>query len=114
MTRRRLLILAVALVEGLLLYAATAMRDDMTKSKQEENVLEAFHKDNKEKNLCNKEGCRREQVILMVQRPNFAATIQQNNQMEWLTEYWSAALILTSYVRPVQGEMCRNDMLLPF
>jgi hypothetical protein len=91
------------------------MRDDMTKSKEEENVLEEFHKDNKEKNLCSKEGCRREQVLLMAQRPNFAATtIRQRNQMDWLTEYWSAALILTSYVRPVQGEMCRNDMLLPF
>ena len=53
-------------------------------------------------------------VLLMVQRPNFAATIRQRNQMERLTEYWSAAFILASYARPVQGEMCRNDRLLPF
>ena len=41
----------------------------MTTSEQEVNVLYALHK---EKYLCSKEGCRIEDVLLMVQRPNFA------------------------------------------
>jgi hypothetical protein len=50
----------------------------MTTSEQEVNVLYALHK---EKYLCSKEGCRIEDVLLMVQRPNFAATIRAPDQM---------------------------------
>lgn len=69
-----------------------AMRDAYTKSEQEVNVLEASHKEN---NFCSKEGCQREHVLITVQRPNFAATIRQWYQIKWLTEYLSAACIIT-------------------